>query len=353
MGGDGNGNISISDCVYCWVKNVEATWSVGTDIGFYMTFRNMLRDSFIHETPDPNPGGGGYLVGLANGASENLIENNIMWYGNKVNVMRGSGGGNVFAYNYTDDAFGSTFPDSPEAGANAGHYTTPHMELLEGNYSHNYKGDTYWGSSIYITAFRNWFSAIRAAHPPLNRYSYNNGGCAYSYGDYTGRTAVDVQAYSFYHSFIGNVLGKRGQTLLTAPNSCTGEVERTFTLQVTKTADWNTAGNTNAVIMWQIGAYQATVNSTGNWSFVDSTINTQLRNGNWDWVTGAQHWYGIGGTTDGGAMPVAIPNSFYLTAKPAFFGTNPWPWVDPTTGTTYTLPAMYCFQQNKMPTCLQ
>ena len=35
----------------------------------------------------------------------------------------------------------------------------------------------------------------------------------------------------------------------------------------------------------------------------------------------------------------AIPNSMYLTSKPAFFGSNPWPWVDPTTGTTYTLPA--------------
>jgi hypothetical protein len=34
-----------------------------------------------------------------------------------------------------------------------------------------------------------------------------------------------------------------------------------------------------------------------------------------------------------------IPNSFYLTAKPAFFGDNPWRWVDPLTGQTTTLPA--------------
>jgi hypothetical protein len=108
------------------VKNVESTWSAGTSIGFYSTFRSVLRDSFIHETPDANSGGAGYQVGLNNGASENLIENNIIWYGNKIDVMRGTGGGNVFAYNYTDDAFGSAYPDSPEAGINAGHYTTPH-----------------------------------------------------------------------------------------------------------------------------------------------------------------------------------------------------------------------------------
>ena len=37
--------------------------------------------------------------------------------------------------------------------------------------------------------------------------------------------------------------------------------------------------------------------------------------------------------------PQTIPNSMYLTSAPAFFGSNTWPWVDPTTGTTYTLPA--------------
>ena len=36
----------------------------------------------------------------------------------------------------------------------------------------------------------------------------------------------------------------------------------------------------------------------------------------------------------------ALPDSLYLSSKPAFFGTNRWPWVDPV-GTTklYTLPA--------------
>jgi hypothetical protein len=352
MGGDYHGNISVNNCAYCWVKNVEASWSVGTDIGFYSTFRSVLRDSFIHETPDPNPGGAGYLSGVNYGASDNLFENNIMWYGNKVIVMRATGGGNVVAYNYMDDSFGSTYPDSPEAGVNAGHYTTTHMELLEGNYSQNFKGDSYWGNSIYITVFRNWLSGVRAAHPPLNTYTYTSD-CVHHYGDYSRRIAVDIQAYSYYQSLIGNVLGINAQQLLTEPSGCGGGPQMAFMPQVTTTADWNTAKNQNAVIMWQIGTYQATVNSTGNWSFVDTTINTQLRNGNWDWVTGAQHWYGIGGTTDGGATPVAIPNSFYLSSKPAFFGTNPWPWIDPTTGTTYTLPAKYCFEHNMMPTCLQ
>jgi hypothetical protein len=350
LGGDGHGNIAIVNCAYCWVKNVESAWAGGSSIGLYATFRNVLRDSFIHEEIAPNPGGA-YLTTITNGGSENLIENNIFWYGNKVDTMRGSGGGNVFAYNYTDDAFGGQYPESPEAGANAGHFTTPHLELLEGNYSHNFKGDTYWGNSIYITAFRNWFSGLRAAHAPLNTYDYVIGHCDYLYGDYNGRTAVDVQAYSFYTAFVGNVLGMNGQKLLTNPDqseSCYNGTERGFVTQVTTTTDWTNSANADDVVMWQIGILQA-----GGWSFVDSTINTQTRNGNWDWVTKAQHWYGTGRTTDGGATPETIPNSFYLTSKPAFFGSHPWPWVDPTTGTTEVLPAMYCFQHNQMPTCLQ
>jgi hypothetical protein len=357
MGGDGHGNISVNNCAYCWVKNVEAAWSVGTDIGFYGTFRSVLRDSFIHETPDPNPGGAGYLSGLNNGASDNLFENNIMWYGNKEIVIRASGGGNVVAYNYMDDAFGARYPQSPEAGVNAGHYTTPHMELLEGNYSQNFKGDSYWGNSIYITIFRNWLSGSRAAHPPLNTYDFINGRCNYLYGDYTGRYAVDVQAYSFYQSFVGNVLGMQGQHLLTNPynsQSCYDGKQTDFLEQDYTKAQDNGAGN--AVVMWRFGSYQASVNQglCHCWTFVDTTIDTQLRQGNWDWVTGAQHWYGIGGTTDGGGgPPVTIPSSFYLSSKPAFFGTNRWPWVDPTSGTTYTLPAKYCFEHNMMSTCLQ
>jgi hypothetical protein len=35
-----------------------------------------------------------------------------------------------------------------------------------------------------------------------------------------------------------------------------------------------------------------------------------------------------------------LPPSLYLSSKPAFFGSNPWPWVDPTGGTkVFTLPA--------------
>ena len=336
MGGDFHGNLAVQHCAYCWVKNIEAYWARGTSIGFYGTFRSVLRDSYIHETPDPNPGGNGYLVGLNWGASDNLIENNVMWNGNKNIVMRATGGGNVVAYNYMDDAYGSTFPSSPEAGLNAGHYTTPHMELLEGNYSHNYKGDGFWGNSIYITVFRNQLSGLRAAHPPLNTYKYDG----HPYMDLKGRTAVDIQSHGDYTNFVGNVLGFRGQSLLSYSQPGYSYVQRTWVYE-----ELSGFAKDDEVTMWNIGAQQA-----GGWTWVPTTYQTQLRDGNWDWVTRSQRWHGIGGPA-GSGKPQVIPESLYSPVKPAFFGSNPWPWVDPSNGSVSTLPAKSCFEQRKMPTC--
>jgi hypothetical protein len=356
----GHGNILVSHCAYCWVKNIEANWSIGTSVGFDATFRSVLRDSYIHETPDPNPGGAGYLVGLNWGASDNLIENNVMWKGNKNIVMRATGGGNVVAYNYMDDAYGSTYPSLPEAGLNAGHYTTSHMELLEGNYSHNYKGDSFWGNSIYITVFRNHLSGIRAAHPPLDKYKSG----PYPYMDLQGRTAVDIQAHSDGTNLVGNVLGFRGQSLLRYKSSALDRLaQRLFRNRLAQNLFRNQGGYSYAqtawsyetlekfpkdgeVTMWSIGSQQA-----GGWTWVPMTHQTQLREGNWDWVTRSQRWHGIGGAV-GSSKPQPIPDSLYLMAKPAFFGSNPWPWVNPSNGAVSTLPAKACFEQGKMPTCM-
>jgi hypothetical protein len=260
-----------------------------------------------------------------------------MWNGNKNIVMRATGGGNVIAYNYMDDAFGSYYPQSPEAGLNAGHYTTPHMELLEGNYSHNYKGDSFWGNSIYVTVFRNYLSGLRAARPPLDTYKHGN----YPYMDLQGRTAVDVQAHSDYTNFVGNVLGFQGQSLLRYNQSGYSYIQNTWS--------YETIGRfprTGEVTMWSIGAQQA-----GGWTWVPATYQTQLREGNWDWVTRSQRWHGIGGAV-GSGTPRAIPESLYLTAKPVFFGANPWPWVNPSNGSATVLPAKNCLEQGKMPTCM-
>jgi len=100
----------------------------------------------------------------------------------------------------------------------------------------------------------------------------------------------------------------------------------------------NNFPNEGVVTMWSIGSQQA-----GGWTWVPTTQDTILRDGNWDWATQSQRWHGIGGTV-GSGTPRAILDSLYLSAKPSFFGGNPWPWVDPSNGLVYTLPAKARFE---------
>src|SRR5439155_1691124 len=97
-GRGGQGNIQVENCAYCWVKNIESDFQDGAAVSLDGTFRSVLRDSYIHSTQTPNPGGGGYGISFTFGSADNLVENNISWNMNKVMFMRASGVGNVIGY---------------------------------------------------------------------------------------------------------------------------------------------------------------------------------------------------------------------------------------------------------------
>ena len=302
MGGDYHGNISLNTCAYCWVRNIESDFAEGTAIGFYGTYRSELRDSFIHGTSSPNPGGGGYLTGLNTGASDNLIENNILWQANKMVVMRATGGGNVFAYNYLEDGYGDGYKDIVEVGLNATHYTTPHMELLEGNQAWNIDGDSKWGNTINIVVFRNHFTGERR----------DVGGIGLV--DARNRRLAGINRYQYGYSFLGNVLGVDGIKPILGQEKFVYEAED---LDLPYAA------------VWQLG-YNG---EDPGQPFDPKVAATAIRSGNFDFVTGTvDHADGI---------PEALPASLYLSEKPAFFADLPWPWVTPENASArlQTLPA--------------
>jgi hypothetical protein len=299
----GDGNIILYHSAYCWVKNVEGAHSKGPTVWLTGCFRCEVRGSFLHTSDDPNPGGGGYLLAVDRGSADNLIENNIMWQGNKVMVMRASGGGNVIGYNYMEDGYGAGYKTFVESGINASHYTTPHMELFEGNQSFNFDGDSTWGNSIYITAFRNHLTALRR----------DVGGLGLV--DTGHRRAISLAVNHWWYSFLGNILGTSGQTPVA------GQTRFVYETTVFNVDD--------PVPMWKLGY------NGGHWNDPQDTtvVARTLRHGNFDYVTNSVVW-------DPSTADHTLPPSLYLTAKPTFFGNNPWPWVDPTGATKlYTLPA--------------
>jgi hypothetical protein len=189
-GGDDGGNVKLTAAAYSWVKNVESDYAGGTSVNLDGTFRCEVRDSYVHDTPAPRPGGGGYGIGVNYHASDNLIENNISIRFNKVMVMRASGGGNVVGYNYMDDGWIDYAVGWMEVGLNATHMTHPHYELFEGNQAFNFDADNTWGNASYITVFRNHLTGHMRTKAGTNN-----------------RRAVGLMTGHWWYTFVGNVLG--------------------------------------------------------------------------------------------------------------------------------------------------
>ena len=116
-----------------------------------------------------------------------------------------------------------------------------------------------------------------------------------------------VTQWHWWQSFVGNVLG-------TATHPGINGYE------AINPSNW---GGTMWMVCWQNN------DNVGDGGKCQSTL---LRDGDYNYVTKEVHWHGVGGTgvNNGLTAPAnsTLPASMYLTSKPAFFGSNPWPWVD-------------------------
>ena len=319
-GGDGGGNIHLFATAYCWVKNVESSLSSGHSVNLDGTFRCEVRDSYLHTTVDPNPGGAGYGIGVNQYASDNLYENNVVWNFNKVTVGRASGGGNVFGYNYLTDGYGAGYTTYVEDGLSASHYTGAHMELFEGNEAFNFDNEVYWGNATYGMVFRNHFTGLRRSASPLVLVDVDN------------RRAVGLQTAAWWFSFVGNVLGFQGMALMSGQDKFVADADPN-----------NLNADDGAVYMWQIGYEEGTFPNVADPTVVARTY----RDGNYDYVSNVVTW-------DSSDPNHTVPPSLYLTSKPAFFGSSTWPWIEPTGATDAdrigTLPARVRFDADHTST---
>jgi len=289
--GGSDGQVRFEQAAYSWVKNVDNTVWLGEGVAINDSFRIEVRDSYIHDGAWSAPGGGGYALSLSSGSAEALIENNIIRYANKMMVGRSSGAGTVVAYNYVDNGFINYDTTWQEVGINGSHMVGSHHWLFEGNEAFNYDSDNTHGNAIYMTVFRNNLTGDRTGFP--------QEGNARAFGLMFG---------SWWHTAIGNVMGKQGAT--------------GWTYVTPGTNQWS--GN----YIWKLGY------DPQHWEQAadPKAVSTLLWGGNYDFVTNTVRWENV--------TIQSLPDSLYLTSKPAFFGSNAWPWVDPL-GTTKlrTLPA--------------
>jgi hypothetical protein len=307
-GGD-DSNIHFSHAAYAWAKDVDDSFYLNDGFRIEAGFRLQLEGVYVHNAVWPVPGGAGYNISLAYGTSEVLIENSISALANKVMVARASGAGSVIAYNYMDDGFISGSDGWVEIGLNASHLVGPHHVLFEGNQSWNMDSDSTHGNSVYITFFRNWGTGFRAKFTDY----LNNTTIDDSAGCCGPMRVASAHQYSYWFSFIGNVLGTSGQM-----------------------GRWVSEddGGTNrfpSSAIWTLGYFDVSPQGTDPY-----VATATLRDGNYDYVTNAVNW----ASSD---TAHTLPNSLYLSGAPPFFSSGSgyrWPWVTPEGSTQlYTLPA--------------
>ena len=302
-------------CAYCWAKNVENKWLGGGGFNFTYGFRDQLEGVYTHSSLSPNPGGGGYNWNLSFASSEILIEDSISILNNKTMTVHSAGAGSVVAYNYMDMSYIDYNPGWVEVGINASHMVGPHHVLFEGNWGNNFDSDNTHGNSIYMTIFRNYLTGFRQPFTTLAGVQVDDtSGCCFP------MRAAGAWAYSYWFSFIGNVLGTPGKMDKWNYDA--------------KKHDW---GFPDPAI-WSLGITGA-ANENQLWQD-PKVLETTIRDGNYDFLTNKQQWQRE-------ELTERLPNSLFLDKKPAFWGDTPWPWVDPYTGKTYTLPAKARFDEGK------
>lgn len=291
--GGNNNNVWIMNVAYGWIRNVESDGDpsrgpgvTGAHVALFHAFRCEVRGSHLHHARSINPGGGAYGVAISNQSSENLIEDNVVRMLNKPVVVSGSGGGNVVAYNYVDDAFIASHPTWQETAIDANHGSFAHHDLFEGNDTPNIGSDSTHGNAGWQVFFR-------------NRASGMNGTVARS----LNVRAVGVDGFNREHTFVGNVLLQPGLVL-----------NRTRPVVLSTSPASGAAAAVYRIGSCALGGpYE---------KFDDGTaLRLLLRHGNFDYVSGAVEW--------APGLARDLPPSLYLRAKPAFFGEELWPFVDP------------------------
>jgi len=277
------GGIDISNAAYCWVKDVQTGGTIGgMHISLAGTYRCVVRDSYIHHSAQYSYAADSYGIVLRCGSAENLIENNIARFMNKPIQLNVTGGGNVVAYNYVDNAWSDNigwmeFPIDF-------HCSFPHMELFEGNWAPKMGAARTHGNAGYLTFFRNYSSAQFSSPAVWGMTGLQTGNVG----------ALVFDGGSIGMNVVGNVLG--------SPTQMTARLPSVY--------ESYSSGTTGIYVLGQGGGGANDVAKT-----------TLFRDGNFDFFNNAVLWNTTSRT---------LPASLYRSAKPGWWPANsPWPWAGP------------------------
>jgi hypothetical protein len=306
-----------------WVKNVRSINSDRAAIWVYGATRGTIRDSYFYGTQHAESQSYGIETDVA---SDVLVENNIFQHMALSAPTGESVTGSVYGYNYSIDNYYVSGGNTSWMQAGLYHHSAGiSFHLFEGNDGPGFTADQIHGTSNFATLFRNYLVGFEPGKK---------------------QQTIPVHIYSFnrYFNVIGNVLGMAGYH---------ASYEGAPASPGTPGPDPN---SNSSIFMLGWSGNQAKYPTMANDPLVRATL---MRWGNYDTVTGSARFFasevpsGLGLYANAVPPNHTLPASMYLSAKPSWLGSTPFPPIGPdvTGGTVpgvgghvYKIPARQCFE---------
>ncbi|MBZ5723517.1 MAG: hypothetical protein LAP87_00830 [Acidobacteriia bacterium] len=305
-------NVLMSMCAYCWIKGIESNYADGDHVDINWSYRGEVRDSYFNNAYGHSSGQTDADIRVSFKTTGMLIENNILERLHASVMMDWGPAGNVIAYNYMWGNFDSGAPNVLMEPFDD-HGAHPQRNLYEGNVGPAWYSDNIHGSASHGTLFRNWFSGTTQICPPLSgRGPVQWASC---YAANQANRAIQVAGNNTSFNFVGNVTlsaavaaQKSMTSMAVSPEarSYSGAAySYTFGYGGLSDGDGKTGGGVCPSPRSACPMYA-----------------TSFFHGNYDHATATVTW-------DAGHPNHALPASFYLAAKPSWWGSLPWPAIGP------------------------
>ncbi|MCZ8131111.1 MAG: right-handed parallel beta-helix repeat-containing protein [Steroidobacteraceae bacterium] len=316
---NGGSNFVLFGATNSWLEGVRSVHAERNHVTIYQSARITVRDSYFYGSNFAHYTSYGIEIYAA--SSSNLVENNVFQHVTNPVIINDGGSGMVVGYNFAIDNY-RVNPSNLMVAFFQVHAPGAGMNLIEGNSGTAVAADNWYGTTHFMTFFRN--------------HLYGDVCSAYLSGCPTKDSqtwVMQIAAFSRFFNFVGNVLGRTGYYTTYQPTSYTQCDPRTI---------------------WCLGYSHANGGPTDA-----QTKPRAMRWGNFDTVTGQVRWDATevpsGLAQFANAVPASrqLPPSFYLAARPAWFGNAPYPAVGPdVTGGTVTgyaglvhrIPARACWE---------
>ena len=294
--------IYFNNAFNCWVNNVKSVSPNRNHVWLWQSAHNTIQNSYFFGTQSGAQQSYGVEFFIA---GDNLVQNNIFQQV-VAPIMNGPSMGNVifanFGINNLDPALGSTWMQVAPASR---HDAGANYNLFEENIETGFWNDVFHGTGGANTAFRNY-------------------GTGWEPGKSSDTVAYQSYSYNRFDNAVGNVWGCNNTTS-TYPGNCGSPYPATYQA---------TNGSGASKQIYDLGSGNT---ETSTVVLADPYVATSfMRWGNYDVKNAATQWNNSevpSGLTDGYSNPIpsseTLPNSFWTSSEPSWWGNAPWPAIGP------------------------